>query len=168
MNIKDTIDEIGIFETNIQIEKYLDDIDLLKCIETEMPIPTKCESKQIIDSKVDELIRLNKQNIFMLSNEISLIEKLSIYKNKISNIIVCLSRNLSEEQINNIKSNTSKNTNVVYINELDFPNIVKPSNSLILVVGYESGNNCIVTLNTYRMLEIYKSFLGKNCFYILY
>ena len=27
-----------------------------------------------------------------------------------------------------------------------------------------NGNNCIVTTNTYRMIEIYKSFLGKKVF----
>lgn len=32
MNIRDTLNEIGIFETNLQIEKYIDDEALLKSV----------------------------------------------------------------------------------------------------------------------------------------
>lgn len=164
MNIKDTLDEIGILETNLQIEKYIDDKSLLNNVSSEMPIPIKCETKDIIDNAMNRILELNKKNIFMLSNEIALIEKMLLYKDKIQNIIVCLSRNLSDEQINNIKSNIPKNSNVTFINELEYPNIIKPKDSIILVLGYVNGNNCIVTNNTYRMVELYKSFLGKKVF----
>ena len=164
MNIKDTLDEIGILETNIQIEKYLDDSSLLESVSSEMPIPIKSESKIIIDNAVDKILRLNKKNIFLLSNEIALIEKFLLHKDKIQNIIVCLSRNLSDEQVNNVKSNVPKNSNITFIHELEYPNIIKPRDSIILVLGYLNGNNCIVTNNTYRMIELYKSFLGKKVF----
>lgn len=164
MNIKDTLDEIGILETNLQIEKYIDDKSLLNNVSSEMPIPIKCETKDIIDNAMNKILKLNKKNIFMLSNEIALIEKMLLYKDKVQNIIVCLSRNLSEEQINNIKSNIPKNSNVTFINELEYPNIIKPKDSIILVLGYVNGNNCIVTNNTYRMVELYKNFLGKKVF----
>ncbi len=164
MNIKDTLDEIGILETNLQIEKYIDDKSLLNNVSSEIPIPIKCETKDIIDNAMNRILELNKKNVFMLSNEIALIEKMLLYKDKIQNIIVCLSRNLSDEQINNIKSNIPKNSNVTFINELEYPNIIKPKDSIILVLGYVNGNNCIVTNNTYRMVELYKSFLGKKVF----
>ena len=164
MNIKDTLDEIGILETNLQIEKYIDDKSLLNNVYSEMPVPIKCETKDIIDNAMNKILELNKKNVFMLSNEIALIEKMLLYKDKIQNIIVCLSRNLSEEQINNIKSNIPKNSNVTFINELEYPSIIKPKDSIILVLGYVNGNNCIVTNNTYRMVELYKSFLGKKVF----
>lgn len=164
MNIKETLDEIGIFETNLQIEKYLDDESLLESVLLEMPIPRKSETKLIIDSAVNRILDLGKTNVFILSNEIALIEKLLLFKNIIKNIIVCLSRNLSNEQINNIKNNVPKNSNVVFVNELEYPSIIKPKNSILLVIGYRNGNNCILTKNTYRMLEIYKNFLGKKMF----
>ena len=164
MNIKDTLDEIGILETNIQIEKYIDDKDLLNHVSSEMPIPIKNETKEIINNAVEQILLLNKKNIFMLSNEIALIEKFLLHKDKIENIIVCLSRNLSDEQVSNIKSNVPKNSNVIFIHELEYPNIIKPRDSIILVLGYLNGNNCIVTNNTYRMIELYKSFLGKKVF----
>ena len=164
MNIKDTLDEIGILETNIQIEKYMDDKSLLDSVSSEMPIPTKNETKEIINNAVDKILELNKKNIFMLSNEIALIEKFLLHKDSIQNIIVCLSRNLSEEQVSNIKSNVPKNSNVTFIYELEYPNIIKPRDSVILVLGYLNGNNSIVTNNTYRMIELYKSFLGKKVF----
>lgn len=164
MNIKDTLDEIGILETNLQIEKYIDDKSLLNNVYSEMPVPIKCETKDIIDNAMNKILELNKKNVFMLSNEIALIEKMLLYKDKIQNIIVCLSRNLSEEQINNIKSNIPKNSNVTFINELEYPSIIKPKDSIILVLGYVNGNNCIITNNTYRMVELYKNFLGKKVF----
>lgn len=164
MNIKDTLDEIGILETNLQIEKYIDDKSLLNNVSSEIPIPIKCETKDIIDNAMNRILELNKKNVFMLSNEIALIEKMLLYKDKIQNIIVCLSRNLSEEQINNIKSNIPKNSNVTFINELEYPSIIKPKDSIILVLGYVNGNNCIITNNTYRMVELYKNFLGKKVF----
>lgn len=164
MNIRDTLNEIGIFETNLQIEKYIDDEALLKSVSSEMPVPIQCETKTIVSNAVDKIIDMNKKNIFLLSNEITLIEKLLLHKEKIENILVCLSRNLSEEQVSNIKSNIPKNSNVTFINELEYPSIIKPKDSIILVVGYKNVNNCIVTDNTYRMLEIYKSFLGEKVF----
>lgn len=164
MNIKDTLDEIGILETNIQIEKYIDDKSLLNSVSSEMPVPIKKETKEIINNAVNRILELNKKNILMLSNEIALIEEFLLHKDKIENIIVCLSRNLSEEQVNNIKCNVPKNSNVIFIHELEYPTIIKPRDSIILVLGYLNGNNCIVTNNTYRMIELYKSFLGKKVF----
>ena len=98
MNIKDTLDEIGILETNMQIEKYMDDKSLLNSILSEMPIPTRNETKEIINNTLNKILGLNKKNIFLLSNEIALIEQFVLHKDKIENIIVCLSRNLSYEQ----------------------------------------------------------------------
>lgn len=164
MNIKDTLDEIGILETNIQIEKYMDDKSLLDSVSSEMPIPTRIETKEIINNAIEKILELNKKNIFMLSNEIALIEKFLLHKDKIQNIIVCLSRNLSDEQLSNIKSNVPKNSNVTFVHELEYPNIIKPRDSILLVLGYLNGNNSIVTNNTYRMIELYKSFLGKKVF----
>lgn len=164
MNIRDTINEIGILETNLQIEKYIDDEALLKSISSEMPVPIQCETKMILNNAVEKIISMNKENIFLLSNEIALIERLLFHHEKIKNILVCLSRNLSEEQKKNIKNNVPKTNNITFINELEYPNIIKPKNSIILVVGYKNGNNCILTDNTYRMLELYKSFLGKKIF----
>jgi len=164
MNIKNILDEIGILETNLQIEKYIDDKVLIKKIEDEMPVPMKCETQEIINNAVSKILELDKKNIFLLSNEIGIIEQLLHHTDKIENIMVGLSRNLSEEQKNNIKNNIPKNSNIIFINELEYPAILKPKDSIILILGYINGNNCIVTDNVYRMTELYKSFLGKKVF----
>ena len=164
MNYRTTIEEIGILETNMQIEKYLDDKTLTNSIKHDIPIPSKVETKDIINNIISKLIDMKKENIFILSNEMALIESLLNYKNIIKNIIVALSRNLSEEQVNIIKNNIPKNNIVHFINELEFPLILKPKDSVILVFGYMNANNCIVPNNTYRMVEIYKGFLGKKIF----
>ena len=164
MNIANIIDEIGIFETNMQIEKYIFDDNLLQELSKEIPISKTLETNTKIKDVAKKLICLNKENLFFLSNEISLIEELTLYKFFVKNIIVGLSRNLSLEQINNIKNNVSTDIKVSFVEELLYPTIIQPRNSLIIAFGYIDGNNCLVTKNTYRMLEIYKSFLGKKIF----
>lgn len=164
MNLKNTLEEIGIFEINLQLEKYLNNENLLSEISCEIPVPSRCSTKSIIDNSLSKIVLLNKRNIFLLSNEIAFIEELVLFKNKFDNVIVGLSRNLSYEQVKNIKNNVPKGINVSFVNELEYPTILKPKDSIILVFGYMSGNNCLVLDNTYRMLEIYKSFLGKKIF----
>lgn len=164
MNIKNTLEEIGILEINSQIERYLNDKELLLELSSEIPISSNYNTKEIISNAINKIMELKKKNIFMLSNEIAFIEELSTKRNLFNSIIVGLSRSLSNEQIKNIKNNMPKNSNINYIYELEFPTILKPKDSLILVFGYINGNNCIITKNVYRMLEIYKSFLGKKVF----
>ena len=164
MNYRTTLEEIGILETNKQIEKYINDKDLMKLIKKDIPVPSSIQTNEIINKIISKLIDMKKENIFILSNEIALIEVLNKYKNNFKNIIVALSRNLSLEQVKNIKNNIPKNSNVYFIYELEYPLVIKPKDSVILVFGYMNGNNCIVTTNTYRMIEIYKSFLGKKVF----
>lgn len=164
MNLKNTLEEIGILEVNSQIEKYSNDKELLLEISSEIPISTKYNTKNIINNAISKIMEFKKQNIFMLSNEIAFIEELAIKREFFSSIIVGLSRNLTNEQIKNIKNNVPKNVHINYINELEFPAVIKPKDSLIIVFGYVNGTNCIITKNVYRMLEIYKSFLGKKVF----
>ena len=164
MNLKNTLEEIGILEVNSQIEKYSNDKELLLEISSEIPISTKYNTKNIINNAISKIMEFKKQNIFMLSNEIAFIEELAIKREFFSSIIVGLSRNLTNEQVKNIKNNVPKNVHINYINELEFPAVIKPKDSLIIVFGYVNGTNCIITKNVYRMLEIYKSFLGKKVF----
>lgn len=164
MDLSKSIEEIGILETNIQIEKYFDDNSLIKNISNYIPISTNPFTKNIINNTLNKLLKLNKKNILMLSNEIALIEKMVEYKDFFENIIVVLSRNLRSTQINQIKKNVPKDINVSFIKELEFPTIIKPKDSAIITFGYLSGKSCLVSKNSYRMMEIYKDFLGEKIF----
>ena len=164
MDLSKSIEEIGILETNIQIEKYFDDNSLIKNISNYIPISTNPFTKNIINNTLNKLLKLNKKNILMLSNEIALIEKMVEYKDFFENIIVVLSRNLKSTQINQIKKNIPKDINVSFIKELEFPTIIKPKDSAIITFGYLSGKRCLVSKNSYRMMEIYKDFLGEKIF----
>lgn len=164
MDLGKSIEEIGILETNIQIEKYLDDKNLIDTISNYIPISKTLMSQGIINNTITKLLNLKKKNILMLSNEIALIEKMEEYSRYFDNIIIVLSRNLSPSQIEEIKKNVPKNVNVNFIKELEFPLIIKPKDSVILSFGYISGNSCLISKNSYRMLEIYKGFLGEKIF----
>lgn len=164
MDLNNSIEEIGILETNIQVEKYLNNETLINDISNYIPISKKSLTKSIINSTLIKLLNLKKKNILMLSNEIALIEKMIKYNKYFDNIIVVLSRNLSFLQIEEIKKNVPKNINVNFVKELEFPTLIKPKDSLILAFGYRSGNRCLISKNSYRMLEIYKEFLGEKIF----
>ena len=164
MDLSAAVEEIGILETNIQLEKYMYNYNIMKDISTYMPIPYKNSTKDIIDSTIAKLLSLNKKNLLMLSNEIALVEGLSKFSECFENIIIVLSRNLTKSQVENIKSNIPLGINIEFVKELEFPKNIKPKNSVVLSFGYKSGNKCLVTKNTYRMVEIYKNFLGEKIF----
>ncbi len=164
MDLNSTIDEIGILETNLQLEKHINNYMLMDNVSNYIPVPSNCITSSIVDMVTKQLVDENKKNILMLSNEIALIDKLSEYKDTFENIIVVLSRNLDNEQIENIKNNVSKKINVKFINELEFPTMIKPKNTIMLSFGYRSGSKYLLTKNHYRTLQVYKGFLGEKIF----
>lgn len=167
MNLMDTIDEIGIFETNTQLVKYATNSELMNDIAQYIPIVSNLSMIKNVDCVIKRILNLQKRNIMFLSNEILILEKLLNYNSCFDNIIVVLSNNLKKSQKENIiKNSPSKFIN--YINELDYPTIIKPKDSVIISFGYKDNKKCLLTKNNYRTLEVYKDFLGEmvfvNCF----
>ena len=99
-----------------------------------------------------------------LSNEIAILEGMLKYKEYFDNIIVVLSSNLSKEQKEIIIKNSPNQDIIKYINELEYPTLIKPKNSVIVSFGYKNGSKCLLTKNSYRAMEIYKDFLGEKIF----
>lgn len=163
MNLMDAIDEIGIFETNLNIYKYLNNKELLYNISKYIPI-SSFQSGYNVKDVIVEIINLHKRNIMLLSNEISILDGLLEYKEFFDNIIVVLSKNLNNIQIKNIINNSPDKSCIEYISELEFPSLIKPKNSAIISFGYKKGNKCLLTKNNYRMLMIYNNFLGEKVF----
>ena len=64
----------------------------------------------------------------------------------------------------NIIKNSPNKEIIKYINELEYPSLLKPKNSVIISFGYKSGSKCVLTKNNYRAMEIYKDFLGEKIF----
>lgn len=164
MDLIETINEIGILETNKNIENYLSNKFLVEEISYGIPLPEFGSTNIILDNAIKNIIDKGKENIFMLSNEIAFIEQLALHKEHIKSIIVGLSSSLLIESVNNIKKNTPIDINVKYINELEFPKIIRPKNSVLIAFGYKSFNNCFVTRETFRMIELYRGFLGQKVF----
>ena len=164
MNLIDTINEIGIFETNLQLEKYVNNKSLMHDISKYIPISLNALSKQQVDDSIVKILNLQKRNIMLLSNEISILENLLNYKKCFDNIIVVLSGNLNKEQKENIIKNSPNKNFIKYISELEYPSLIKPKNSVIITFGYRNGNKCLLTKNSYRTMEIYNDFLGEKIF----
>lgn len=164
MNLIDTINEIGIFETNLQLEKYVNNKSLMHDISKYIPISLNALSKQQVDDAIVKILNLQKRNIMLLSNEISILENLLNYKKCFDNIIVVLSGNLNKEQKENIIKNSPDKNFIKYISELEYPSLIKPKNSVIITFGYRNGNKCLLTKNSYRTMEIYNDFLGEKIF----
>ena len=164
MNLIDTIDEIGIFETNIQLKKYIDNAELMYDISKYVPISSNSFTLHSVNDVTIKILNLQKRNIMFLSNEIAVLEGILKYKDYFDNIIVVLSGNLSKEQKEIIIKNSPDHNFIKYINELEFPSLIKPKNSVIVSFGYKNGNKCLLNKKSYRTLEIYKEFLGEKVF----
>ncbi len=164
MNLIDTIDEIGIFETNIQLNKYIDNVELMYDISKYIPVSSDSSTLRSVNEVVIKILNLRKKNIMFLSNEIAILEGMLKYKEYFDNIIVVLSSNLSKEQKEIIIKNSPNQDIVKYINELEYPTLIKPKNSVIVSFGYKNGNKCLLNKKSYRTLEIYKEFLGEKVF----
>lgn len=164
MNLIDTIDEIGIFETNIQLNKYIDNVELMYDISKYIPVSSDSSTLRSVNEVVIKILNLRKKNIMFLSNEIAILEGMLKYKEYFDNIIVVLSSNLSKEQKEIIIKNSPNQDIIKYINELEYPTLIKPKNSVIVSFGYKNGNKCLLNKKSYRTLEIYKEFLGEKVF----
>lgn len=164
MNLIDTIDEIGIFETTIQLNKYIDYDELMYDISKFVPVSSDASSLRSVNEVVIKILNLQKRNIMFLSNEIAILEEILKYKEYFDNIIVVLSSNLSREQKEIIVKNSPDQNIIKYINELEYPTLIKLKNSVIISFGYKNGNKCLLNKKSYRTLEIYKEFLGEKIF----
>lgn len=164
MNLIDTIDEIGIFETTTQLNKYIENGDLMYDISRFVPVSSDATSLRSVNEVVIKILNLQKRNIMFLSNEIAILEEILKYKEYFDNIIVVLSSNLSQEQKEIIVKNSPDQNIIKYINELEYPTLIKPKNSVIISFGYKNGNKCLLNKKSYRTLEIYKEFLGEKIF----
>lgn len=164
MNLIDTIDEIGIFETTTQLNKYIENVDLMYDISRFVPVSSDASSLRSVNEVVIKILNLQKRNIMFLSNEIAILEEILKYKEYFDNIIVVLSSNLSREQKEIIVKNSPDQNIIKYINELEYPTLIKPKNSVIISFGYKNGNKCLLNKKSYRTLEIYKEFLGEKIF----
>ena len=85
--LTNTIEEIGILEINLKIEKYLDNRELIESISSYMPLVKTLSTKDKIDYIVQKILALKKKNLLLLSIEIALIDKLVEYKDYIFKII---------------------------------------------------------------------------------
>lgn len=164
MNLIDIIDEIGIFETTTQLNKYIENVDLMYDISRFVPVSSDASSLRSVNEVVIKILNLQKRNIMFLSNEIAILEEILKYKDYFDNIIVVLSNNLSREQKEIIVKNSPDQNIIKYINELEYPTLIKPKNSVIISFGYKNGNKCLLNKKSYRTLEIYKEFLGEKIF----
>lgn len=164
MNLIDTIDEIGIFETTTQLNKYIDNGELMYDISKFVPVSSDASSLRSVNEVIIKILNLQKRNLMFLSNEIAILEEILKYKGYFDNIIVVLSNNLSREQKEIIIKNSPNRNIIKYINELEYPTLIKPKNSVIISFGYKNGNKCLLNKKSYRTLEIYKEFLGEKIF----
>lgn len=61
MNLIDTIDEIGIFETNIQLNKYIDNVELMYDISKYIPVSSDSSTLRSVNEVVIKILNLRKK-----------------------------------------------------------------------------------------------------------
>ena len=67
MNLIDTIDEIGIFETNIQLNKYIDNVELMYDISKYIPVSSDSSKLRSVNEVFIKILNLRKKkyNVFI-------------------------------------------------------------------------------------------------------
>lgn len=159
-NLNPIISEIGVIETALNIGKYIDDPNIVIESGRFMPFPDADFYKRTVDIS-EQIKALKKEKILILTPDIALIE---LIKNSeyISEILVCISSELSYEAKERISNNLPIGIKVTLIDENTFPKDFTPSNAAIVAVGYADREKAIILRENYKMLNVYNKFYGMK------
>lgn len=162
MNALNTVREIGINQTCINIAKVKGSTEIVEKVGAYMPLPSKnCESN--VNKMTGWLSKLGKSKWMFLTPEIAFFDP--ILKEDINaDILIVVPSDMDEESKERLSENLPGNLNVKLLKEPDFPQEFYPSNGVIVVCGYKAQGRLMVLPETYRMIEHYSSFLGKKVF----
>lgn len=163
MDLQKIAREIGLLETAINLSRYRENESVLDKSGYSMPIPNDDIEKHL--NRIAEwLIGFGKRKYLLITPEIALIDKLGELSTEKPEIILVLPCNLESDMYERITNNLPQNADITILDEPYFPKDFFPGNGLIVSCGYVGGERKMVLPETYRMIEHYSSFCGKNVF----
>ena len=163
MDLKKTAREIGFFETALNAETVGITDSLRKRVETGFPLPSG-DARSTCDSVAQWLFRFNKQKYLFLTPEIALIETMASCTDRNLEAIIMIPCDMDPESEERLLNNLPHSMSVRTLKEPFFPNGFLPVNGMIVACGHTAGEHLMVLPETYRMIEHYGSFMGRQVF----
>lgn len=163
MDILKTAKEIGLFFTAKNLAEVVYSPDVQDKVGASMPLPTPGSESNVMKI-ADWLIGFGKQKYMFLTPEITLIEELLKQTKDNVEVAIAVPCDLDREIKERLQDNLPRGAIVELLEEPHFPDNLYPSNGMIVICGYFGGDRPMVLSDTYRMVEHYRSFLGKKVF----
>lgn len=163
MDMQKIAREIGWFETAINVARVSDSADVWQKIGAAMPLPdANIESRVMQIAKW--LLDFKKSKYMFLTPEIALIEAMAELDRVKRESIIVVPCDMEVEAKERLGNNLPQGAIVTMLEEPYFPEAFFPRNSMLVVCGYAGGDRAMILSDTYRIMEHYRSFLGKKVF----
>lgn len=163
MDMRKTANEIGLFETAMNLSKVSGSKEVIRKVGASMPLPGTD-----IEERVRDIARwlcdFGKRRYLFFMPEIALIEEMGKIADSRTEIIVALPFNIDAEAKERIKNNLPHSVKTYLLEEPNFVNEFYPGNGMFVISGYTGGDREMILRDTYRMVEHYREFLGKKVF----
>lgn len=163
MDIKKTAREIGFFETALNAELVGITDALRENVEDSFPLPSG-GTKASCDAIAQWLVDFGKQKYLFLTPEIALIEAMAKCSSRDIEAIFTIPCDMDPESEERLINNLPHTMKVHTMKEPYFPNDFFPKNSMIVTCGHTAGDHLMVLPETYRMIEHYGGFMGRQVF----
>lgn len=162
MDIRKTAEEIGLFETAINLAKVRESLTVMNRIGTAMPMPDADIASQT-QPIARWLLQFGKRKYMFLTPEIALVEAMISHTGDTAEYTFAVGADMDLDAWQRLNANLPKGARVTLLKESHFPEYY-PGNSMLVVCGYSAGGRTMVLSDTYRMAQQYKSFRGKKVF----
>jgi hypothetical protein len=159
MDVFSTITEVGILETNLVISRNP------KCtaeISAYIPIVSNQYVEMRIQELTDAVIKTNKEQLFLMSPEIAILEALVRLRWK-GKAILAIPFDLNSESQERILANIPEGICADFVYEGIYPANFRPNNGAIICTGIvPNGYRSYVLPASCRMMSLYKTFQGQR------
>lgn len=158
-----TAREIGLFETAVNLAEVCSSADVIQKVGASMPLPDE-GIRGRMEQIAEWLLGFGKDKYMFLTPEIALIEEMGKLSRNQIEVIIAVPCNLDLEAKKRLNNNLPHGVSVTVLEEPYFPQSFFPGNGMMVISGYLGGDRAMVLPDTYRMVEHYSGFLGKNVF----
>lgn len=163
MDIKKTVREIGFIETALNAEAVgITDV-LREKVEASFPLPSG-DTQSICEVVAQWLVGFNKRKYLFLTPEIALIEAMAKSTERDIEAIIMIPCDMDPESEERLLNNLPRSMKVHALKEPYFPDAFLPANGMIVTCGHMAGEHLMVLPETYRMIEHYAGFMGRQVF----
>lgn len=163
MDMRKTAEEIGLFETAVNLSKVSGSEEVICRVGDLMPLPDTDITERV--TKIAKwLCDFGKEKYMFFAPEIALIDKMGKMADRKVEIIIVLPFNMESEAKERVKNNLPRGMKIHVLEEPNFIDDFYPGNGMFVISGYTGGGREMILMDTYRMVEHYSAFYGKKVF----